>query len=88
VRSLTGPTRLARPLLFSPQVPELLRLLASEFSYYWSDANQHTREQQIGMVSAGVTRLRHKLQQEQLLLPLATHPSAVAQTLYGLLQVI
>eukprot|EP01043_Picozoa_sp_COSAG02_P007101 COSAG02_NODE_209_length_28965_cov_18.680143_4_plen_731_part_00 len=67
-------------------VPEIIRLLQAKCTYYWSDSNAAARSQDLLKITASAKSLQDRVLKDNFLLPLATHPSAACQTLWGLLQ--
>lgn len=60
--------------------------MQSKFTGYWSDSNAAARSQDILKITASAKALQDRMLNDNFLLPLATHPSAVCQTLSALLQ--
>ena len=67
-------------------VPEIIRLLQAKFSGYWSDSNETRRAKDMAKITISAKALQDRLLNDNFLLPLATHPSAACQMLWGLLQ--
>ena len=57
-----------------------------KFANYWSDSNAASRSQDMSKITSSARQLQDTLLKDNFLLPLATHPSAACQTLWGLLQ--
>jgi hypothetical protein len=60
--------------------------MQSKFTHYWSDSNAAARSQDLLKITASARSLQDRVLNDNFLLPLATHPSAACQTLWGLLQ--